>query len=407
MKQRKQWYTPLLFALLALSLQSCLGLGGGSGNGNNFQTKTTSNGKSIGINNTNQAIFKGKIYFTLNRNLYVLDGQRNITQLTHGMDVRDPAVSPDGKWIAFVARYKDYSNLMLMPASGGGARVLRSGNGTYVSNNPYPPNATYLWYAQPAWAPDSQHLLFLSDYDKSIFSPGVNAFLLDLQILSISINDPTAKPQDVAYASYGDGGLRDPSYRPGHPNQIIFTDYKYDTSQTRQLIQIYFEDATAIANNPGKYRPGVAAIEVDPAIPLTPATPDLANMEPAWSPDGNSIAYIRRIDASHMGLFIMPVPAHASTITNTPNDPTIQQQALQAYQKSSLILSGQYVSQPVWSPDGKQIAYISYTNQVFDIWLVSVQQDPKTGAYSMKGSPVQLTDAGGQLDADSRPFWTP
>src|SRR5579875_3079781 len=92
MKFHKRWYIIFPLALLALSLQSCLGLGGGgSSTSSNFQTKSTANGTTIGINQTAQAVFKGKIYFTLNRNLYVLDGTRNVTQLTHGMDVRRPA----------------------------------------------------------------------------------------------------------------------------------------------------------------------------------------------------------------------------------------------------------------------------------------------------------------------------
>jgi Tol biopolymer transport system component len=69
-----------------------------------------------------------------------------------------------------------------------------------------------------------------------------------------------------------------------------------------------------------------------------------------------------------------------------------------------LIVQGQFISQPIWSPDGKQIAYLFYSNNEFDIWLANVAADPKTGAYSMKGSPVPLTSGG--VDADSRPFWT-
>jgi Tol biopolymer transport system component len=107
-----------------------------------------------------------------------------------------------------------------------------------------------------------------------------------------------------------------------------------------------------------------------------------------------------------MGLFVMPVAQNVTNAPN-PNDPAIQQKALQPYQRSSLILTQQYVNQPTWSPDGKQIAYLNYTNNHFDIWLSTVMVNPKTGAYTMKDSPVQLTDANGHLDADSRPFWTP
>jgi Tol biopolymer transport system component len=106
-----------------------------------------------------------------------------------------------------------------------------------------------------------------------------------------------------------------------------------------------------------------------------------------------------------MGLYIMPV-ADGLTGELRPT-PDIEQKALAPYQKSSLIVTSLYVSQPIWSPDGKQIAYLTYSNNAFNIWLANLTVDPKTGAYTMKETPVQLTDAGGHLNADSRPFWTP
>ena len=413
MRQRyHQVYVFCLLAVLALSMQSCLGIGGNTGinSSTNFkQATTTSNGTSIGVNTSDQAIFKGKIYFTLDRNLYVLDGNRNIKQLTHGMDVRDPAVSPDGKWIAFIVRHddKNYSDLVYMPTSGGPVKILCTGAGRYINNPPYPaPKSTSAWYAQPAWAPDSTHLLFLSDFQKEQWNPGVDAFLLDLMVFSISIHDSCpSQARNVAFASYGDGGDRDPSYRPHH-NEVVYTHFAYDSSQTKQVIQILLTNPDTIATHPQMgYKPGV--YEFDPAVALTPPTPDLTNMEPTFSPDGNSLAYIRRQDATHMALYIMRVPDGLTNGLKPTAD--IAQKALAPYQQSSLILTSLYVSQPIWSPDGKQIAYLNYTNNVFNIWLVNLSVNAKTGLYTMSNNstPVQLTDAGGHLNADSRPFWTP
>ncbi len=410
MKRYRPWRVFLFFTLAVLSLQGCMGIG------SPFQSKTTGKHGDVNIN-ADQASFKGKIYFTINRNLYVLDDQKNLVQLTKGMDVRDPAVSPDGKKIAFIVRYKDYSDLVFMPASGGKATVLMSGNGSYVPNYPYDtPKSTYHWFAQPAWAPDNQHLLFLSDLEKAYPRPiGTDTFLLDLMAFSIDINNPTpAAAQEVAYPTYGDGGLRDPAYRPGHPDEIVYTSYNYDkTTQTKQVIQVNLEDPNAIRNDAVNhpynrlYTPGTLQTESDPAVALTPANPaPIANFEPAFSADGNTLVYVRRVDATHMSLYTMPVANGVTAVAN-PNDPANLQAGLAPYSKSTVLLTKQYLSQPVWSPDGTKIAYIDYNNNTFDIWLADVIPH-KDHTYTLKqDSEVQLTDSHGDLDADSRPCWVP
>ncbi|HLX41550.1 MAG TPA: hypothetical protein VKR42_13540, partial [Ktedonobacteraceae bacterium] len=165
MKKSIPWHLFFLLALLAFSVQSCLWFGNNSSG--NFKVTTTKSGQHIGI--TNQAVFKGKIYFTINSDLYVLDGTRTVTQLTHGLDVRDPAVSPDGKWIAFIERYYDYSNLAILSTNGGPIHILLSGAGSFQPNPPFAPKNTFNWFAQPSWSADSKSLLFLSDLQKNYF----------------------------------------------------------------------------------------------------------------------------------------------------------------------------------------------------------------------------------------------
>lgn len=407
----RPWQTVLLVALIALTVQGCLGIGGGSNN-QNFKQTTTSNGSHIGVNQDNQALFKGKIYFTQGRNLFVVDGNRNITQLTKGVDTRDPSVSPNGKWIAFDQRYKNYSVIAYMPVGGGPEHIIIDGNGHFYLNSGNFVQNDYYWVGQPAWSPDSSHVLFLSDFQKNfdwanLGSDFSSAPFVDLQIFSISINHGAynnaqgkAASQIVAYADYGDGGDRDPMYRPGNPNQIIYTHYTYDKTGTNQVIQLYLENPNAIAANPNKYSPGVEGSGLDPAVALTP--PNVENIQPSFSPKGDYVAYVRRTDPTHSSIYVMPLPT--TNVTANPNDPAMQKAALAPYNKSSMIVTGQFISQPVWSPDGKQIAYLSYNNNEFDIWLANVSLDPKTGAYKMVGSPVQLTQGG--VDADSRPFWT-
>ena len=364
-----------------------------------IRDSTNTGSGQLGVNQGNQVVFQGKIYFTISHHLWILDGSRNLHQLTGGRTaVRDPAASPDGKWMAFEVIYKNSSDLVYMPINGGKLRMLRSGAGKFYYKGQFI-HSSNTWNVQPAWSADSSHLIFLSDFEKEDWYSytGINAPILDLQVFSIPMSDPSVV-QDVAYAYFGDGGNRDPSYRPGHPDQIIYTHYAYDVTRTQQLAQLFMENPDAIAKYPrGHYYPGEPGF--DPGVAITP--PKVECIEPAFSPDGNLIAYIKRTSTDQMGLYVMPTPEN---ITSSPNSAIVANNALLPYKQSSLIIKGQFISQPFWSPDGKQIAYLTYNNQSFDIWLATVTIDPKTGRYVMKGSPVQLTNGG--IDGDSRPVWT-
>ncbi|HVB75688.1 MAG TPA: hypothetical protein VNE38_19235 [Ktedonobacteraceae bacterium] len=397
-KKNTSWVTLSLLLLVALSMQGCFGTGGSSAPSGKSIT-TNSSGKQVTVV---QNLFKGKIYLTIDHNLWVITGNNKATQLLHTSNAYDPAVSPDGKWIVFIEKYMNYSTLDVMPSTGGPVRTLLNGNGHFYIDSGFPKD-TFFWFMQPEWSPDGSHILFLSDLQKNYVWANLNSlfgnsYFLDLQVFSIPFNDPTATPQALAYASFGDGGDTDAGYQPAHvgTQQIIYTHYAYDTKTgTQQVVQIFMADANAIADHPGQYTP-----VQDSGVALTPT--NVQNIEPAFSPDGNTIAYVRRESASQMGLYVMPAPP--ASVTATPNDPATEKQALSVYFASSHILSSLYLSQPVWSPDGKQIAFFEYTNSEFDLWLANITKDAKTGKYSMQGSPVQLTTGG--LDGSSRAFWT-
>jgi hypothetical protein len=97
-----------------------------------------------------------------------------------------------------------------------------------------------------------------------------------------------------------------------------------------------------------------------------------------------------------MGLYTMPVP---EGVTGDPNNPAFDPNAqenlnkgLSLYSQSSKLLDGQYVSQPIWSPDGTHILYDGFANNFFDLWIAAVTKDAKTGTYHLQpNSQVQLT----------------
>lgn len=387
--------TLLLLALVALSLQGCLGIGGSN-------TKTVGTGSSGQQVSVKQDVFKGKFYLTINHNLYVLSGDNTSKELVSTGNVVDPAVSPNGKWVAFIQKYKQYSDLSVVSTSGGKVRILRTGAGKFYYNGPFLHN-TYIWYAQPAWSADSSTLLFLSDIEKEDWyvQTKQDAPMLDLQVFSIPFNNPQAKPTDIAYAAFGDGGNRDASYRPGHTNQIIYTHYTYDAAtRTQQQIQLFMENPNTISEHPGVYYPGSPGNGYDPGIAITPT--DAQVIEPAFSPDGTQIAFIKR-NSTNMGLYVMPTPP--DNITATPNDANTEKQAMQMFKTgASHLLTQLYIQQPVWSPDGTQIAYITYTGGTFDLWIANVTHNAQTNKYTVKDTPIQVTSGG--VDGESRPVWT-
>jgi Tol biopolymer transport system component len=349
----------------------------------------------------------------------MLDGTtHDLTQLTDKMDVRDPALSPDGKWIAFINRSKNYSDLDYISTNTADKTLhtVVTGNGRYIPNGEGA--NTYYWFAQPAWSADSTQLLFLSDLQKDFFwsnlGPPYNQVrFLDLQVFSLPVNvsltaeEAKDQAQAIGYAIYGDGGNRDPAYRPGHPEQVMYTSFHYDSTATHQIVQINIEDTTFMINYPYRWSPNL-----NPAVALTPAQNDLVNLEPSFSPDGNTIAYVRRDDDTHRSLYTMPVAENVANNPNirnfNPNTEANANNALIPYTKSSKLLTDRYVSQPIWSPDGTQLLYYSYSNNTFDLYLVTLTKDANTGLYSAKpDSQVQLTQTNGQLDADSRAVWTP
>ena len=390
MRKIQHIWSLLLLSLLAFALQGCLGFGGPA----TKNISTNNNGSTVSVV---QNTFKGKIYATIGHNLFYFTGDGQSHQLVGGGNVSDPAVSPDGTKIAFIQRYKQYSDLAYVDASGGQPRVLISGNGRYRQNSLGFWYTTYHWFFEPTWSADGSSLLFLSDLNKAANNcTNEDAPMLDLQVFTIPFNNPSAKPAVVAYAAFGGGGDRDPSYRPDHPDQIMYAHYSpLPGDESNQVVQIFLADPGELARHPTRYCAGTR----DSGVAISDPKDEV--IQPAFSPDGSVIAYIKRDNPTSMSLALMPVPEN---VTKNPNDPNVMKLALLPYQQSSHILTGLDIARPVWSPDGKQIAYITENNNTLDLWLINLKHNLSTGTYTLQGSPTQVTSGG--IDGDSRVVWT-
>ncbi|UCF59851.1 MAG: erythromycin esterase family protein [Anaerolineaceae bacterium] len=104
-------------------------------------------------------------------------------------------------------------------------------------------------------------------------------------------------------------------------------------------------------------------------------TEDKARLnQPAWSPDGSHIAYVRREWPTNLEIYVMKADG-SDQIRLTRN-------------------FGSYDIEPDWSPDSSQIAYASSQHRSLDIYTMDLASFQQT----------QLTD---HLGIDSSPDWSP
>ena len=263
-------------------------------------------------------------------------------------DFMGPVWSPDGKRIAYAVRQKDYSDIGVMNADGSNQTLLTHDQSTVVQDN--------LWAAMPAWStPDSESLIFSSDRGKQ--EPNI-----DLRLWSLNL--ATRAFRQVSTPDVQAGGDADVQFRPGHPGQIVYTKWAYDATATATYAILVLQD-----------------INTNETYALTSAKE--TSFQPAWSPDGKVLAFIRRGTADDE-LFAAAVPDTLAADTTL---------------KATLLEAG-VNAQPTWSPDGSAIAYIAETDNQFDLFQVGVTTAP---ALAARSKPVRLTTDG--IDATSRPSW--
>jgi len=366
---------------LCLLLQGCEGLPGTS---DHFSTVpgTNSNGSPLAVNQDSR--FQGHIAFTRNHHLYILDGKTaRIRPLPVGANVQDPAYSPDGTRLAYISRGAQWSDVLVVATAGGAPTALTHNQsmGQSITCPSGVSESDGVWAADPIWTADSAALYYLSDQQKLKLACG----FFDLAVWQIAARGGT--PQLVLWpARAGDpdnapgaGGDANLSLRPGEHQELVYTHYAYDTTQPGERLQVQLFLAT---------------LNDQKENALSPAMVDGASeqaLEPAWSPDGRWLAYIRR-SGDNDELYLMRVSDPAG------GAPTFSDYAAATRLPS---VSGQ-IALPVWSPDGKSLLYLAFKDNEYNLYLAQLSRNGDT--LSLQGSAVQLTQGG--VDSDSQPSWT-
>jgi TolB protein len=273
------------------------------------------------------------------RILYVRDGNLwlwqagNSRQFSDGGTWYQPSFSPDGNEIAYVYWTFNFSDIFVMSADGAASSRLTRGQAGSIQDND--------WAFRPRWSPDGSQIAYISDTNSQF--PLVWLMARDgtnrRQIMSTALGLEWA---DVI--SWAPDGKRF-AVAAGNANHEVGQIYVFDVAKTS------VERLTSFTNGA---------------------------FDPAWAPDGNTMAYIART-ASGGDLWVQSLDG----------------------EKDAHVSGLQYVRSPTWSPDGKTLAVLAARNGTFQVWVMSVK--PTDDGYEI-GEPRQVT-RDGSIDASSGLTW--
>ncbi len=250
-------------------------------------------------------------------------------------DVADPQLSPDGAWVAYtvkttdLAKDKTFTNLWLANWDGTDNRALTFGENKQT---------------HPRWSPDGQWLAFLS-------SRGDEHEAAQLWVL------PRAGGEAEKLTS-AKGGVEDFAWSPdGQRFALVVHDpdprEPDPTAKEKKTKPPLVIDRFQFKKDVDGYLTEVRShlVLLDRATralaPLTSGAHD--NLAPAWSPDGSEIAFVTkrgddpdRTDNWDVYVIAAKPGAEPRQLTTSPEADA----------------NPQWDTPPVWSPDGKSIAYL-------------------------------------------------
>ena len=360
-----------------------------------------------------------------NRDVYVIPAAGGEPRRLTWHPGQDGALgwTPDGKRVLFLSdrdAYADITRMYTVPMEGGVAEVLpmwRAFEGGYSPDGEkiaYVPNFQWqqAWKryrggqttpiyivrlkdlqlekvprensndSKPTWFKDKVY--FLSDRSGPVtlfsYDPKTKSVKREIENKGLDFKSLAAGPDALVYEQFGGIYLYDPA--SSKAKQVHIT-VSADLPDTRPH---YVKAAEQILNAGISPTGARAAFEAHGEILTAPAekgdirnltrTPGVEDRNPAWSPDGKSIAYF----SDESGEYALHI---------------VDQTGLGAVKKINLGNPPSFFYNPLWSPDSKKIAY---TDKRLNLWYVEVE----------KGTPVKVTT---ELFEDPssamNPAWSP
>lgn len=261
-----------------------------------------------------------------------------VDDLNHLRIVSNPAIDPAGNWVAYevksvdVKADKSFSHLWMTSWEGG--RTVQLTNREKESES------------IPRWSPDGRYLAFISS--RTDKRDNDQLWLLD------------RTGGEARAVTKLDGGVVDYAWAPNSREIALIVldkdpyaedpDAKEEDKKPRPIVIDRFQFKRDIDGYLGTRRQRLMVLDIATGRTRRLTTGDYDEYFPAWSPDGNRIAFISNRDVDpdrtyNNDLWVVSAsdppraPTRLTTFPGDDNDPD-------------------YESYPAWSPDGRSIAYI-------------------------------------------------
>ena len=242
-------------------------------------------------------------------------------------DDYSPAISPDGKWLAFASNRLQNAELYLMDLTTRSLQQL-----THTDE---------LDEYMPAFSPDGQSIAFVSERSRGgMMLPPVQASGSDPSTATIYLMDIDGRNQRPLVDI--DGAQRAPVFSPD--GQKIAFESKAPTQGTESEPGSTENNATL----------EIYVIHTDGTNQKQLTHNDVDDGHPTWAPNGKQIAFTGMVDDIYQ---LFSVNAGGGTV-------------------KQLTFENASHYHPTFSPDGKQIIYVSNAHNRYTLWMMNADGNP-------------------------------